>query len=58
MSIINSFLIFNYNAFNRIAYEFTSNIWMVLSVIGVGIIITLSLKNVFVTTIREEQNVL
>lgn len=54
----NSFLIFNYNAFSRILYEFTTNIWMIFSVIGVGISIVLSLRNVFLTTVREEQNIL
>lgn len=58
MNILNTFLVFNYNAVNRIIYEFTSNIWLVLSVISVGIIITLSLKNVIDTTVRDERNVL
>lgn len=58
MNIINSFLVFNYNALHRIMYEFTSNIWTVLTVLGVGTTMILSLKNVFITTIRDEQNVL
>lgn len=58
MGMIDSFVAFNYNAFTHLAYKFTSNIWMVLTIIGVGVAITLSLKNVFITTIREEQNVL
>lgn len=57
-NLINTFIVFNYNAINRIAYEFTSNIWTVLSVIGAGILIVLSLKNAFNTTVRVEQNTL
>lgn len=56
--IFKSFLVFNFNAFSRILYEFTTNIWTIFAVIGVGICIVLSLRNVFVTTVREEQNIL
>lgn len=56
--MLNAFLTFNINALNSITYHLSTNIWTVLSMISVGMLIAMSLKNVIDTTVREEQNIL
>lgn len=53
-----SFCAFNINAFSKIVYNISTNIWVLATVVSVGIIVALSLKNVVDTTVRDEQNVL
>ena len=56
--ITQSFMAFNQNALNHIAYEFSTNWWLIVFVIATITCVILGAKEESTTVVREEQNIL
>lgn len=56
--LLDSFVAFNLNAVNRIAYSFSTNWWLIVFVVAIVICVILGVKEESQTVYREEQNIL
>lgn len=56
--IIQSFIAFNINSLNNLLYMIKTNLWLVLSVVGVLAIIVMNLKEEMEDYVTEEQNII
>lgn len=55
---LSSFLAFNTNAANNLAYTFANNAWYFIMVIAVVVMTIMSVQSAIATTVTEEQNIL
>lgn len=57
-SLLNSFRVFNINAFNYLLYDFKNNIYLILLIVCAILTVILSLKSHIDETAPDEQNIL
>ena len=56
--MLDSFVAFHINAVSNFAYMVTSNLWLLLLIVGVVGTISLNLKEEIDVAVREEQNII
>lgn len=56
--MLQSFIAFNVNSFNSVAYIVKTNLWMLMTVIGALTIIAMNLKEEIEDTVTERQTII
>ncbi len=56
--MLDSFIAFHINAVSNFVYMVTSNLWLLLLIVGVVGTIALNLKEEIDVSVREEQNII
>ncbi|MFR1888480.1 MAG: hypothetical protein ACLSX0_01755 [Anaerostipes caccae] len=58
LKLLDSFVAFHVNGMNNLIYIMTTNVWFLLSGVGVTAIMLMSLKKEIDDTTREKQNII
>lgn len=56
--ILECFRAFNVNSFNSLAYVVTTNLWMILTIVGSLAIVVMNVKEEIEDYVTEEQNII